>query len=672
MHGEHLGMRASVARSRRRGARAAGVCLCLALAVPARAQLEGPGPETPETTEAPAEGPALTPGGPRNPLELEAWLDGSVESALEAYHVPGAVVSVVRDGEILLAKGYGLADIEAGTAPDPARTLVRPGSVSKLVTWTALVQQIERGLVDPRADVNGYLDRFTIPATFPKPVTAANLMTHTAGFEDRLLGVFVASPEDLVPLGEWLAADVPARIYPPGKLPAYSNYGAALGGYVVERVSGTPFDDYVEAQIFGPLEMGHSTFRQPVPEALRGDLAAGYAWEDGRFVRKPFEVVQAAPAGALSTTAVDMAHFMIAHLEGGAYAGGRILQPATVEDMHAQHFTADPRVSGWTWGFMEMHLNGRRILWHGGDTFWFHSALVLYPERHLGLFVSFNAPGGAQAVHALVEAFTDRYFPVPEAPPIAPPEGFAARAERFTGEYLLSRTSRHGPDRILSLLQRAFVGAGPEGALRLALSLGDPQPTWWVELPDQPLVFREHHGPDHLVFHETKDAGITEVLLENNPTAVGLALPFWRTAAFQLTALAASLLLLASVLLVVPLGWLVGRRAPASTFAAPARASSPAFPRVLAVLTTLVWLAVFIGLGSLFRLETLYGLPPAWTTVQVLGWIAAALTVFLAFAAVTAWRRGYWGFGARLHFSAVTLASAFVLAFLLYWNLLAA
>jgi CubicO group peptidase (beta-lactamase class C family) len=217
-------------------------------------------------------------GAPRVTTELsglEQSLDEVISSQLESLQVPGATVAVVQDGELLLAKGYGYAELERNARVDGERTLFRTGSAGKLFTWTAVMQLVEQGRLDPHVDVNQYLD-FTIPATFPEPVTLAHLMTHTTGFEDVPEPLFLLREEQLMPLDQYVKQHQPARVFPPGQARAYSNYGTALAGYIVERVSGEPFYAYVENHIFAPLGMERSTLRQPVPAELADDLAAGY------------------------------------------------------------------------------------------------------------------------------------------------------------------------------------------------------------------------------------------------------------------------------------------------------------------------------------------------------------------------------------------------------------
>jgi CubicO group peptidase (beta-lactamase class C family) len=313
-----------------------------------------------------AQGPDSAPGARELARpDLEAWLDGFMPFALRRGDVAGAVVVVVKDGGVLLQKGYGLADRAEGIPVDPERTLFRPGSVSKLVTWTAVMQLVEQGKVDLDRDVNDYLD-FTIPPRDGQPVTLRHLMTHTPGFEETLKSLIGDDPEAMPTLEDYVKRWVPNRIFAPGAVPAYSNYGVALAGHVIARVSGESFDDYLDRHIFGPLGMQRSTFRQPLPDALGADMSKGYQLGSG--MDQKYEIVGPAPAGSMAATGADMARFMLAHLGGGAIDSARILLPETARLMHGTAAPVIPPLNGMLLGFYQRNVNGRRIIGHDGDT----------------------------------------------------------------------------------------------------------------------------------------------------------------------------------------------------------------------------------------------------------------------------------------------------------------
>jgi CubicO group peptidase (beta-lactamase class C family) len=306
--------------------------------------------------------------------DLEAFLDGEMPSQLNREDIAGAVIAVVKDGKVIFAKGYGFSDVEKRTPVTADSTLFRPGSISKLFTWTSVMQLSEQGKLDLDKDVNEYLD-FKIPPAYGKPITLKNIMTHTAGFEEVGRDLFVADKQHLYPLDRFLKNHVPDRIFPPGVIPAYSNYATALAGYIVQRVSGKPFEQYVQDNIYTPLNMQRSTFVQPLPENLQPMMSTGY--KKGSEKGQTFEFVEAFPAGSVSTTARDMCNFMIAHLQNGQFEGKQILKPETAKLMHSRLFGTDDRMNAMAYGFYEESRNGKRIIGHGGDTEYFHSDLHL-------------------------------------------------------------------------------------------------------------------------------------------------------------------------------------------------------------------------------------------------------------------------------------------------------
>ncbi len=298
---------------------------------------------------------AATPGAPLTRSDVEAFSDSFIPVELAQGDIAGAVVVVVKDGQVLFEKGYGVSDTKTRAPVDPDRTLFRPGSVSKLFTWTAVMQLVGEGKIDLDKDVNAYLD-FKIPPAFRKPVTMRNLMTHTPGFEEALRPLLLGNPASVEPLDQVLKESLPERIFPPGQVPAYSNYGATLAGYIVQRVSGEPFDDYIQRHIFAPLGMTHATFVQPLPRALAADMSKGYRTASGQAV--PFEMISMTPAGGLSVSGSDIARFMIAHLNNGEYHGARILPADVAIRMHGVAFRPFSALSPMAYGFYHDDING--------------------------------------------------------------------------------------------------------------------------------------------------------------------------------------------------------------------------------------------------------------------------------------------------------------------------
>jgi CubicO group peptidase (beta-lactamase class C family) len=594
-----------------------------------------------------------------DPMELEAFMDGAVAALLEAHDVAGGTVAVVKDGELFFAKGYGLANAEEGTAVVASTSMFRIASISKLFAWTAVMQLWELGKLDLDEDVNRYLD-FEIPASFPEPITLTHLLTHTAGFEDRARGLFADGVEDLGPLGEVLAKNIPARVWPPGEVGAYSNYGAGLAGYIVERVSGLPFEQYVEEKIYAPLEMNHSTFRQPVPPAFEADLAAGHAFDSGVHHVQDFEFDPAVADGAMSASAGDMARFMLAHLQLGRYGENRILEEATARKMHSRLFAPDPRVPSAAHGFYEVDANGRRGIAHGGDLAYFHSDLVLLPEEGVGIFVSFNSESGGSARSEIVRVFLNRYFPEPEAAPVVPPPDFANRAGRFSGWYRMSRAAFETIEKTLLFgIGDARVSASADNGLLISV-MGERAEIVEVE----PLLFRpvgkKILGEIAAIAFEEDEAGEIVRFLPM-PAFSFEKIKWYESVRFHLVLL--DICVLAFVIRLVRA--FVGRKN------SPERTVLERWSHKLASATSILNLVFVAGFLVMFAqaMET-YLFPDSLAVLLVLPVLSALLSLALVVLAAVSWTKGDGKVENRVYASIFSVVSVAFICFLNHWNLL--
>jgi CubicO group peptidase (beta-lactamase class C family) len=337
-----------------------------------------------------------------DPAELESFTDAFFPAQMEKLRIPGVSLIVVQNGEIVLAKGYGYADVEQGIPVSPDITVMRIGSISKIFVATAVMQLVEQGTLDLDADVNRYLTTFQLADSFRAPVTLAHLLTHTAGFKDPPY-TSNTDPSLVQPLGPYLAESMPPRRDPPGKVFRYSNHGYALAAYVVEEVSGVSFDRYVADHILQPLGMARSGYllSPPLPEAL----AVGYAYQDGAQVRQPVDFDDDYPGGSLVSTATDMARFMLAQLQGGCYQGTCVLQASTVAEMHRSRAKTPYKGQQVTYGFVKAHQDAQRLLGHSGAIRGFGNSLNLLPEHNLGFFFSFNEECYETSACEIVSAF---------------------------------------------------------------------------------------------------------------------------------------------------------------------------------------------------------------------------------------------------------------------------
>jgi CubicO group peptidase (beta-lactamase class C family) len=362
--------------------------------------------------------------------QLPGFVDGVAATEIAAHGVAGAAVTVTYKGEVILDRGYGYADIDRHIPVDPQKTLFRIGSITKLLTWTAVMQQVELGRIDLNVDISKYLD-FDIPRTSLKPITMLNLMAHSAGFNEQY-NIHAEDVAHFVPYAKWIKENIPAQIREPGIEVQYSNYGAALAGYIVQRVSGEPYERYVENHIFHPLGMTDATLQQPLTGPR---VASGYRVVSGHLVAKPFEMDEVVPAGAASATAADMMRFAEAILNDGRLGPSRILKSDSVRVLESDLLANAPDLPGLAHGFFVEREAGPRMVKHGGDTMDQHSELILAPEADFGVFVAVT--GGADAPTARSEimgAIIGRLFP--ETP-----------AKRWTGTETPAPTGIYRSDR---------------------------------------------------------------------------------------------------------------------------------------------------------------------------------------------------------------------------------
>jgi CubicO group peptidase (beta-lactamase class C family) len=504
-------------------------------------------------TSAARSAPAVAaPAAALERADLETWLDGMVPYALKAGDMAGAVVVVVKDGHVLLQKGYGYADVSKKLAMDPEQTMVRIGSTSKLFTWTAVMQLVEQGKLDLDRNINDYLD-FTIPNDFGKPVTLRDLMNHRGGFEEGLKDILWTNPQGVPSTEAYLKDHKRPMLFAPGEVPAYSNYGAALAGYIVERISKEPYERYIERHILAPLGMTHTSFDQPLPEHFAAAVSKGY--RTASAAPGPYELIVTRPAGSGTTTAADMAHFMIAHLQDGHFGDAEILQVDTAKRMHSPSEQAPAGFATMAHGFFRELHNGRTVIGHGGDTIYFHNDFELLPAEGVGIDFTFNSRGRGEAVYlareALFNGFMDRYFP-DSAAPVDPPAlpTALADAQVIAGRYESSRRIQHGFLSLFYVLQQTVITANADGTISVPGEF-TPEPLVYREIG--PQLWRRVGGSRELTLQTV--SGVKTVVDGGDPTSVLQAVPLRRSSVLNLTVLTFASLILIWTLL----AWLLSR-----------------------------------------------------------------------------------------------------------------
>lgn len=612
---------------------------------------------------------------PTDPAEMGAFLDALLAKQMAENHIAGAAVAVVQDGKLFFAKGYGYADIEKGVPVDPEQTMFRIGSVGKVFTWTAVMQLVEQGKLDLNADINTYLD-FRIPDTYPQPITLKHLMTHTSGFEDRHFGSAVTDAKDLVPASEWLPSHVWARVRPPG-VAGYSNYNAILGGYIVSRVSGQPYEQYIQEHIFNPLGMRHSTARSPIPSDLRAFASQGYTYQDGAFQAFADYMGQPAgiPSGAHQASVADMARFMIARLQGGRYSDAeigeaRILQESTARQMLDTLYTPDPRLLGTAYGLFDWSENGQRALGHTGYLPPMNSLLLLLPDRNMGIFVTYNSRGGGavNGQHSgFQKAFLDHYYP---ASAVAPPEHSAdlnGQAGRFVGTYN-AYSSYTTLLKIMGLFGGGYttqISDPGDGTLLMEL-----EGTKLRFVPAEPLYFRQVDGPFSLLFHEDAGGRITYLSTDLMPQYAVKKLDWYETPGFNMALALGCLLLFVTVIPVAAIRLIRDRRPNGKRKPAP-RGARIALWVILGISIANLLVMVAPAWGATGGMPNeLLDFPFIMKVLLGLGVVSVVLTIGALGYAVWAWKDRIWSAAFRVYYTAVAVAAVAFAWFLNYWNLL--
>jgi len=593
-------------------------------------------------------------------LQLKAFMDGIFLTHLRDKHIAGATVSIIKDGKIVLAEGYGFSDVRARHPVDPDFTLFRIGSISKLFTWIGVMELVAQDKLKLDDDINHYLKDFAIPETYPEPITLKHLMTHTAGFEDHVIGLFRRDSGSLKPLGEILAHELPARVRPPGLTASYSNHGAGIAAYIIEQATGKDFNDYVENNILIPLQMNVTTFRQPLPGFLKAKMSKGYSYAHNELTEKAFEFVPLYPIGGASSSASDMAKFMLAILNEGRYNGTSILDSATLRFMESPAHRHHPSVNPMRYGFIDMSRNGVTVIGHGGDTYWFHSLMALFPESRTGLFLSFNTDTGGTITEEVLDEFMNRYFP--ERNPLA--SAITADAKflnRFAGSYRVNRYDYHDITTLGSLFGDTKIDVVNSSKLKV---------TGWETVkqyvPVDRLTFREEHSSETIAFRENPEGKITQLFIGNFPAF-----------ALDKVNLVGRAEVHASIFLVVVLTtllmlfyWPLTSRARKGYELTGALMPLPAGAKFVGwlnyFLLAVFYAGVMISVGDPFSI--VYGVPTALKVVLILPFVIIMLTLIMYLQLYRIWNQRRYSAWSRLFYVLITLVSTAALWQLYYWN----
>ncbi|MGR6765014.1 serine hydrolase domain-containing protein [Paenibacillus sp. T2-29] len=336
------------------------------------------------------------------PNSVEKAVDDIMSTELEKLHTPGAAVVVTQEDHILFSKGYGYADLEQKVAFDPAKTIVRVGSLTKSFSASAAMQLVEQNKLDLNQDVNRYLHSYKASQYQNHPFNLHQLLTHTAGLDEAIYDINSSTRAGVLPTEQYLSTYFQKQppIRKPGIRYEYSNVAFGLIGNIVEQVSGQGLNDYLSTHLFRPTNMPSATLELPLNNPA---LAQSYQWKREAYLKQPFSYINLPGSGALNVTPNEFSHYLITHLNQGKYKGKAVLQPQTVKTMHAQQFAADARLDGIGYGFFRGQLEtGVHMLWATGKIDGFISKMVLVPSQKIGIFVISNSADTDTLLHGKV------------------------------------------------------------------------------------------------------------------------------------------------------------------------------------------------------------------------------------------------------------------------------
>lgn len=452
---------------------------------------------------------------PLNRDNVEKFADSTFNEQLKKFDVPGAVFAVVKDNNVIFEKGYGYSDIDKKTPVDPKTTVFRLASISKLFTATAVMQLKEKGKINLKENVNNYLKDFKIENKYLTPVTLENLLTHTAGFDEKLVGESqTKSYLQEKSLKDSLTSNLRPLIREPGESPQYSNYGMSVAGYVVESVTGVPFAKYMEDNLLKPLHMNNSSF--VFDNKTLANLSQGYDYRNGVYKKVPLYGQTFLPSAGLKSTADDMTKFMIANLNNGTYENTTILNEDTIDDMHKSHFPVGINIPSMCYGFSENYINGVKVLIHGGNEYGFYSMLYLIPNSNLGFFISTNGEKGANICNSISAQFMNKYYPQSKTQTNANTgvKFTKSNLKELEGTYLISRYPRKDIGKLLLLMLPSANIKSTKDTLIIKY-----HNTENIYKEIEPLIFKNVEKGDTFAFKADKHGNISYIINAGSSTA---------------------------------------------------------------------------------------------------------------------------------------------------------
>ena len=389
---------------------------------------------------------------------IEVYSDKVFKENMEKYKIPGAVITVVKDGKIILSKGYGYSDLTNKEKVTPSQTMFRIASVTKLFTATAAMQLVDDGKVVLDKPINEYLQGFKLPQDYKTPITLKHLLTHTSGLDDTVIGDLAKKPTEVKSLTEFYKGYRWKSVREPGTIIQYNNRGMGAVGAIIEQRTGMSCKMYMQQNIFNPLKMQHTSL------ALDDkNLSKAYTYNVLNKKIKEEKLVgyfNVYPVGGILSTSEDMAHFMMAHLNRGIFEENTLLSPENTQNMQARQAGFNKNLPGNTYGFHELYLEDMRILEHSGySPDGFLTELALIPKQNIGIFIAVNQGSNNTLPQDYLSLFAKHYFPSSNAVKVQPKID-KSTAKQVEGMYRSSDYSQ------TDLCKGDLIGAGKDVAVK--------------------------------------------------------------------------------------------------------------------------------------------------------------------------------------------------------------
>jgi CubicO group peptidase (beta-lactamase class C family) len=578
--------------------------------------------------------------------------------------VGSASVVFINESGVLLEKSLGYARPANRVLADPRQTVYQIGSNSKLFVTVAAMQLYEQGKLDLHADIRNYLPGLVMKNRFSLPVTMAQLLTHTSGVEDRKLGRTQPFDQPLMTLGEFFERFPPVVANPPGEQMNYSGNGMTLAAHVLEAISGEPFFQYAENHIYAPLAMRQSSFRQPLPDALKQDRA--------EMLNVPPLIKY--PEGGMASTVDDMSHFLSALLHGGEYGANRILKPETLQLMLTRHFSPHPEMAGMGYGFFEVNLSGNLVWMHTGD-YRHISVLCISPEHKVGFFLVMSLQGEVHEplLTSFVNDFFRTFFPQSGVARPAAAAKVALDPSSMVGTY---RDNAVPDSAIEKFIQGLMFGDGDAH-----VTFDTARGVFQFHPPSSDKIINLVQRDGLLFESQDRDFGM-RILFRRTPSATNLfisagtlgqysfrKIPWFWSQAPQLVMHLVVLFLFGAWLLSMLLACFI-RRLRERWFRQCGISSGRLWNLSIVALLALTGAFSFVLLGFTIPNASLIVGVPAMIKVLPVFYTAACLAALpLPISLFRAWRLRAWSLGFRLYFTVVVLAAFLFVSFCIYWNL---